>query len=111
MMNTINVQIENLNSLLLSVADSLDSLTFESFDTVFPRTVNAMKQVHELKGKMLEEYGYSQLKQYEKELLPKAKQIEEKFDNIVKVFSREEKRLEKELSTTLQRKKLTLYKR
>lgn len=110
-METISVQIEHLDKLLTSIAGLLDSLTFETFDTVFPRTVNAMRQVHELKGVMLRKFGHLQLKEYEQKLFPKAKQIEEKFDNIVETFSREEKRLEKELSATLQRKKLTLYKR
>lgn len=110
-MNTIGVQIENLRNLLTYVGNTLDSLTFESFDTVFPPAVEAMKQVRELKGKMLKEFGNSGLRQYEKELFPKAKQIEEKFDNIVELFSLEEKRLSKELSAVMQRKKLTLYNR
>lgn len=110
-MNTINLHIENLSNLLTFVSNELDTLTFESFDTVFPRTVSAMKQVHEIKGKILKEFDHSQLTQYEKILYPKAKQIEEKFDNIVESFSVEEKRLEKELASTLQKRKLTLYNR
>ncbi len=110
-MNTVSLQIENLNSLLTIVVESLDLLTFESFDTVFPSTVETMKQIHKLKERMIKEFGYSGLRVYEKELFPKAKQIEEKFDNIVKIFSMEEKRLAKELSAIQQRKKLTLYNR
>lgn len=110
-MSKLQLKIESIKRLLSFVGESLDNLTFETFDAVFPETLTAIKKVHQLRFELATEFGNSSLKVYENELFSKAKLIEEKFDNIVEVFSEEEKRLERELQGTIKQKKLTAYKR
>ncbi len=110
-MSTLQLKIESIKHLLSFVGESLDNLTFETFDAVFPAALSAIKQVHQLKFELSSEFGNSRVKIYENELNSRTKLIEQKFDNIVEVFSAEEKRLEKELYGTTQKKKLTAYKR
>lgn len=110
-MSKLPLKIESIKRLLSFVGESLDNLTFETFDTVFPETLIAIKKVHQLKLELATEYDGSGLKIYQNELYSRAKLIEEKFDNIVEIFSTEEKRLGKELYGTIKQKKLTAYKR
>lgn len=102
-------KIKSIRQLLFQIGESLDNLTFDSFDIVFPKALAAIKKVHHLRSEAIVEFGNDSTKMLEKELFTKAKQIENKFDNIVKVFLDEEKKLEKELASTLQKKKLTVY--
>ncbi|KAF0142453.1 MAG: hypothetical protein HYZ10_05825 [Ignavibacteriales bacterium] len=110
-MSKLQSKIETIKRLLAFVGESLDNLSFETFDSVFPAALTAIKQVHRLKFELATEYDSISLKSYENELFSRAKLIEDKFDNIVEVFSEEEKRLEKELYGTIKQKKLTAYKR
>lgn len=110
-MSRLQLKIESIKRLLAFVGESLDDLSFETFDSAFPAALTAIKQVHQLKFELATEFDSISLKSYENELFSRAKLIEDKFDNIVEVFSKEEKRLEKELYGTIKQKKLTAYKR
>jgi len=110
-MSKLQHKIESIKRLLAFVGESLDNLTFETFDAVFPAALTAIKQVHQLKFELTTEFESNSIELYENELNLRAKLIEQKFDNIVEVFSAEEKRLEKELCGTKLQKKLTAYKR
>jgi hypothetical protein len=108
-MNTLETQVEKIGLLLSKVGGYLDNLTFETFDEVFPKTLSTIKQVHEIKFELLKKYGSECLSLFEKKLFLNAKQIEDQFDNIVKIFIAQEKKLEKELLTSIQKKKLIYY--
>ncbi len=110
-MNYLQSQIDLLKTALLSVSRGLDNLTFETFDTIFPDALNTIKEVHKFRSVLAAQYSAQELAPYEKDLFGYAKQIEEKFDNIIGVFSEEEKKLEKELSISISQKKLSTYKR
>lgn len=110
-METIERDIELSNQLLKKVYFNISKLTFENFDNLFPSLVADITTIKSLREKMLNNYGMDKVKNYDPEMFNWAKQIEKKFDNIVEIFTEEEKRLEAELSATLSRKKLTVYKR
>ncbi|MEW6651944.1 MAG: hypothetical protein AB1394_00595 [Bacteroidota bacterium] len=110
-MSKLQLKIESIKRLLNYVSESLDNLTFETFDAVFPAALSAIKQVHQLRLELTSEFDGYVVRKYESDLNLKAKLIQQKFDNIVEVFSSEEKRLEKELYGTTKQKKLTAYKR
>ncbi|KAF0151696.1 MAG: hypothetical protein FD143_1829 [Ignavibacteria bacterium] len=110
-MSKFQLKIESIKRLQNYVSSSLDNLTFETFDVVFPDALSAIKRVHQLRMELASELEGSNLRVYESDLNYKAKLIQQKFDNIIEVFSSEEKRLEKELYGTTKQKKLTAYKR
>jgi len=104
-------KIKQMHQHLFQIGESLDKLTFDSFDAVFPAAFTAIKKVNQLRSEVIAGSGENSNKILEKELFVEAKQIERKFDNIIRVFLDEEKRLEKELHSTLQNKKLTVYRK
>jgi hypothetical protein len=110
-MENIEDKIERIKKLIGNVSNGLDELNFDVFDTSFPMIVNEMKEVHVLRSQVIEEFGLENFLEYEPEIFSKAKLIENKFDNIVRVFSDEESRLEKELMGYAGAKKLINYKR
>jgi hypothetical protein len=108
-MKNLELKIEEINKLIESVSGIMDSLNFGTFDTVFPLMVNGIKEMHRLRMEIIEEYGIEKLLKYEPDLFITAKLIEKKFDNIIGVFTREEKKLEKELLSYASKKKITNY--
>ena len=97
--------------LLEDVYSRLDNLDSENFDVLFPELLKNMKEAAKLRNELTDEIGVEELIKNRPELFSTAKLIENKYDNVVKNFLNEEKRLEKALNTELQRKKLTAYKR
>ncbi len=104
-LNQLQHKVESVKRLLSFVGRELDNLSFETFDSVFPAALTAIKQVNQLKLELATEFGTQSRKIFEYELFSKAKQIEAKFDNIVEVFSEEEKKLERQLCGTIKQKK------
>jgi hypothetical protein len=97
--------------MLDSVSASFDKLNFDSFDTLFPVMNNKMKKAQKMKEELVNEYGVEKLMPFDAELSSKAKLIQTKFDNLVRIISVEQQRLEKELQGIVGAKKLTNYKR
>lgn len=110
-MDTLESKIELSNQLLKQVYLNIDKLSFENFDDIFPMLVEDVSTIKKLRDEMIKNYGTEKIKKFDPEMFNWAKQIEKKFDNIVEIFTEEEKRLEAELSATLSKKKLTVYKR
>jgi len=108
-MEKIEIKTEKIKKLLDGLSYNLDRLSFETFDSTFPVIARNMRDLHKEKNEILSEFGQEVFFKYSPELLNRAKQIEEKFDSIVRIFSNEEKRLEKELSGVISRKKITNY--
>lgn len=98
-----------IQNLLDKLSTSLDLLDFESFDTLFPPIVSGIKEVDQLRRELISEFGIEKLQIYETDLFQRAKLIERKFDNIIGIFTREEKKLEKELLSYMSKKKITNY--
>ncbi len=108
-MENLEYKIENVTQRLDNVLEGFEMLDFETFDAIFPKIVEEMKKANALRDSLLNEFGLEKLINYDAELSRKAKQIELKFDNILGVFSKEEKRLERELAANLTRRKITNY--
>ena len=108
-MEKIEIKTEKIKKLLDGLSYNLDRLSFETFDSTFPLIARNMRDLHKEKSEVACEFGQEVFSNYGSDLLYRAKQIEEKFDTIVRIFSNEEKRLEKELSGVISRKKITNY--
>lgn len=104
-MNQLQHKVASVKRLLFFVGRDLDNLSYETFDSVFPAALTAIKQVNQLKLELATEFGAQSQEICEKELFSKAKQIEVKFDNIVEVFSEAEKKLERQLYGTIKTEK------
>jgi len=99
-------------SLLLDRAALLfDKLDTENFDSVYPQILGAMAETKELKENLLNEHPLEELMIFEPVLAFKTKLIREKYDNTVGAFSREGKKLEKQIGCLLRKKKLINYQR
>ncbi|MHB9039583.1 MAG: hypothetical protein ACYC4T_02930 [Melioribacteraceae bacterium] len=108
-MSDVDKKVNIIKNLLDRLSTNLDLLDFESFDTLFPSIVSGIKEVHQLRGELVGEFGIERLQIYETDLFQRAKLIERKFDNIIGIFTREEKKLEKELLSYMSKKKITNY--
>lgn len=100
---------DRTKNLLESVSSKMDLLDIESFDDLFADMLNSMKEAAILREELIKETGFEDLMKRRPELFSTAKQIEIKFDNIVERYAQEEKRLEKELSEVISKKKITNY--
>lgn len=108
-MNEIELKTDRIKNLLEEVSDKIDLLNFETFDFIFPIMVNGVKEIRKLRDELINEVGLEKLLKYEPDLFHRAKQIERKFDNIIGIFSQEEKKFEKELFSFSSRKKIANY--
>ena len=98
-------------AMLEEVSNLFDKVNFDTFDSIFPEIVKTMKEIHEFKAHMIKEYGIETLIVLEPEAFLRAKQIENKFDNLLRTFLLEKIRLERELKSFESQKKLMNYKR
>ncbi len=108
-MSEIDKKANTIKNLLDELSANFDLLNFESFDSLFPLIVSRIKEVHQLRDELINEFGLERLLIYETDLFQRAKLIERKFDNIIGIFTREEKKLEKELLSYMSKKKITNY--
>jgi hypothetical protein len=110
-MEEIELKNSELMVMLDGVMNSFDGLTFDNFDDQFPKIINQMEHVHQIKSELLENYGVDKLIEFEPEALSKAKIIEKLYSETVKTFSEEDKRIKRELASSLNKKKLSVYSR
>jgi hypothetical protein len=109
--NALIFKSDKTRNLLENVCSQLDALNYDNFDILFPALINSMKAAVVLREELINEVGTDVLIKNRPELFYTAKQIEKKYDSTVKKFSEEEKRLERELNSLYQQKKLTVYQR
>lgn len=108
-MNEVQIKVSRIMLLMDEVSSRLDRLNFETFDLLFSEILVLAKESKLLREESVQKYGGEKLVSYNPEMFSKAKLIERKYDNIIEIFSREEKRLEKELSGVVSKKKITNY--
>jgi hypothetical protein len=102
-------KIERTFNLLESVSLKMDTLNFDSFDVLFPVLLTNMKEAAILREELINELGLEFLIKISPQLFSTAKLIEEKYDNIVKIYTLETKKLKKELSVVGNQQKITNY--
>lgn len=105
----LKVKADRTKSLLENVSSKMELLDIDNFDDLFPVLLVNMKEAAILRGELIKEVGSEDLLKYRPELFFTAKQIEKKYDNIIERYSQEGKRLEKELSGVISKKKITNY--
>ena len=103
------VKIERTFNLLEDVSTKMDSLNFDSFDVLFPVLLKKMKEAAILREELIKELGLEFLTKICPQLFSTAKLIEEKYDNLVKIYTLETNRLKKELSVVGNQQKITNY--
>ncbi len=108
-MNDLDKKAHKIRHLLNELSSDFDLLNFESFDSLFPSITGKIKEVHRLRAELKNQYDLETLQKYENDLFQAAKLIERKFDNIIEIFTREEKRLQKELFGFVGGRKITNY--
>jgi hypothetical protein len=108
-METLKYKIRSLIQMLDKVIDGFDIIDFETFDAIFPKLVEEKRKADLFRNSLIQEYGVENLAKYNSFLTKKAKLIEQKYDNMVGVFSKEAKRLEKELSANFTKRKIANY--
>ena len=106
---TLRAKADRTRSLLEHVSIGLDTLDIDNFDDLFPNLLTNMKEAAILRDELIKEVGFEHLAENRPELFSTAKQIEKKYDNVVERYSKEGKRLEKELSGVISSKKITNY--
>ena len=103
------IKIERTFNLLESVSSKIDTLNFDSFDVLFPVLLKKMREASILREELIKELGLELLTKISPQLFSMAKLIEEKYDNLVKIYSLETNRLKKELSVVGNQQKITNY--
>jgi hypothetical protein len=108
-MEKIEIKLEQTKKLMDRISDNLDKLNFETFASKSPIIARNIQGLHKAKKELIDEFGVEEFLKYGSELLKRAKLIELKFDNIIGIFTREEKKLEKELLSYMSKKKIANY--
>ena len=108
-MENIKIRIGRTGKLLDEISDNMDRLSFDTFDSIFPVIAKNMKDLQREKKEIVDTFGPEAFLEFAADLVTKAKLIEGKFDNIVEIFTREEKKLQKELFGFAGGKKIANY--
>ena len=104
-------KINNLKHLFNEVIFDLDKISVEDFDNPFNRAKANMTLIHKLREELRSNYSKSELKKEDKELLFLAKQIENKYDNIIEKYVQERNSLSGSLKSVQNKKKIANYSR
>ena len=110
-MNSLEIHIEEIKTLFFQVLDILDNLNDSNFDNRMKTVKANMDEVNLIKEKLQRQYPKDELSKYEESLFKLAKQIQEKFDNIIKLKILEKDRIALELEQLKNKKKLQNYRR
>ena len=104
-------KINNLKNLFNEVIEDLDRITVDEFDTYYFRAKSNMILIHRLREELISEYSESDLQKNDKELIFLAKQIENKYDNIIKKYVEERNIISNQLKSAGNKKKIAQYSR
>ena len=103
--------IKNIRIAMDRVLSRVDSLSYETYDSIFPLMLESVKKIYIYRDELRENYNLDQLLPYEKEFAEKTKLIRDKVDNVLGKYSKEKKRIEREISNLSAKKKLINYRR
>jgi hypothetical protein len=103
--------IKNIRIAMDRVLSKIDSLSYETFDSIFPLMLESVKKMYIYRDELREKYELDKLLVYEKEFTDKTKLIGNKIDNIIGIYSKEKIKIERKISSLSAKKKLLNYKR
>jgi hypothetical protein len=104
-------KINNLKNLFNEVIVELDHITVEDFDSHFSNAKAKMVMIHQLRDELRNNYPKSELQKDDKELVFLAKQIENKYDNIIERYIEERSLISGKLRSVGNKKKIANYSR
>jgi hypothetical protein len=110
-MRILEYHIEEIKTLLIQVLNIFNSLEDADFDDQLKTAKLKMDQVSLIKKELRKHFKSEELMLYEENLYNIAKQIEERFDNIVKRKSLEKKAIAHKIGQLQNSKKLQNYRR
>ena len=110
-MNILEYHIEEIKTLLVQVLNIFDAFNEDEFDTLLATAKAKMDQVSLIKEKLRKEFKNEDLMLYEENLYKLAKQIEERFDNIVRQKYLEKQAVAQKIEQLQNSKKLQNYRR
>lgn len=110
-MENLNRKIQLIKSLFLKTLEELDIVETGDFEPSFSSAKSCMRTADGLKKELKKDYETETLMQFDEELFNLAKQIENKFDNIVEMKKAQKDVLALKLSKMQNRKKLAYYSR
>ena len=104
-------KIEELKCLLKQSLNHLNGINSQNFDFNIGFAKNSMKSALALRQELKSGYNFEELKIFDPELTNMAKQISEKFDNIVREKRQELEIVAKKIKMVQNQKKLLNYSR
>lgn len=110
-MNILEYHIDEIKVLLIEVLNIFNSFKEEEFDNQLRTAKAKMDQVSLIKDELRKQYKSDELMLYEENLYKLAKQIEERFDNIVERKYFEKSAVAQKLAQLQNSKKLQNYRR
>jgi len=110
-MSELELKISNIRIAMERILSKIDFLSYETFDAIFPQMLESVKKIYIYRDELQDKYDLDKLFIYEKEFTEKTKLIGEKIDNTIEAYSKEKKRIEREISSLLAKKKLINYRR
>lgn len=110
-MNNLELKIQEIDSILNCISESLSNLNEENCDSILEELNINIKRFLELKSNLRKEYSGKVSENYQSSKDEITKQIKQKFDNIIKEFKSEQNLIQSELANFNNQKKLTNYNR
>jgi len=110
-MNNLEYKIQEIDTLLNCISDSLSTLTEDNFDKTLEELNSSIKQYLSLKDDLKKRYPTDIYENYESSRIQLTKQIRQKFDNIISGIRTEQDLIKSELVNIQNQKKLTNYNR
>ena len=89
----------------------LDKISVDDFETHFIRAKSNMILIHKLREELKREHPRTELENNDKEIIFLAKQIENKYDNIIEKYIEERNILSEKLKSVQNKKKIANYSR
>jgi hypothetical protein len=110
-MEAITVYIEKIEILLIQVLNIFESLNDDNFESQLNSARDKMDTVKKIKTEIQGIYKKEEMIPFEEKLHFLAKQIEERFDNMIKEKNLERDRIGQEIEQLKNKKKLQNYRR
>ncbi|MFA4924957.1 MAG: hypothetical protein WC557_12250 [Ignavibacteriaceae bacterium] len=102
-------KINIIENILKKVLTSLESLSDDNFEVIFPKAKLGMENVNRLKTELKNQFAREELIKFEERLLAPAKLIKNKFDDIVTLKEVKMAAIAKEISHLQNQKKIVNY--
>ena len=108
-MKKLEMEIEDIKSLLNEVLQTLNSVDDKNFDNNLIKAKHGMEKMVKLKLSLKNNYSYEELKKYDPELVEITKLIQDSFDNLFTKKKNQFAELGKQIAALRNKSKLVNY--